>query len=105
MPNREIAQGTGSGRVQSKVPNRANTPQTTTKDTVIDDGVGSVTYGLEITKSLGNYEFLKIKSSVTLPYGVSDAKKAELEKLMIVAKEMVIKRIDDDVDTLSQNFS
>lgn len=102
MPNRITPQGTG--RVQGRTPNKV-TPKIDTKETVVEDGTGSVTYGLEITKSLGNYEFLKIKSSITLPYGVSDSKKAELEKLLVVAKELVIKRIDEDVDTLSHNFS
>lgn len=78
---------------------------TVTKNTVVEEGNGSVTYGLSITKNLGGYESLKIQASITIPHGASDDMLNDLDKLIVVAKEKVVQRISSDIDDLTNSLT
>lgn len=87
--------GNGTGVIQSKVPNIANKHKSTQ-----EEGKTIAGYSIEITKSLGNYEFVKIRASVELPHGANQQLINEMDDLVKVAKELVIKRIEEDLTTL-----
>ena len=72
-------------------------PKKSTTTTSVKEGDGSVSYTIEITKNTGNYENLKIRAGITIPYGASQDMLKKLDDLMVVAKEKVTKRVQDDL--------
>jgi len=75
------------------------------KDIVVEEGKAGVTYSVGITKNIGSYESIKILASITIPLGASDETLAELDDLVVVARDKVVKRISVDLTDITAAFS
>lgn len=75
-----------------------------TKKTTVNEGQGSVTYSITITKNLDNYESLKIQAGLTVPMGTPDNELAEMDVMLIKAREKVIERLTTDLDSLTSTL-
>jgi hypothetical protein len=75
-----------------------------TTETKVTEGAGNVTYSITITKNLDNYESLKIQAGLTVPMGTTDAELAEMDVMLVKAREKVIERLTTDLDSLTSTL-
>lgn len=99
MPKRDEKQ---DGKADNGKGTQAKTTAQPKKDIVVDEGKASVTYSISLTKNLDNYESLKIQAGITIPYGADSAMLAELDKLVVLAREKVVNRLAKDITDITQ---
>lgn len=97
MPTRENMPNTNSGRIQSKVPNTANTPKSTT----VDETDSSITYEVSVTKQVGEFEYVKLTAGVTVPSNISDEELNRISGKLVVVRDKVVARLEDDFKSIS----
>ena len=68
----------------------------------ITDGKTSVSYRMSYTKNLGNYESLKIEVGVEIPLDIDDSTLTKVSDLLVVAKKVVVDRLDSDLKDLEK---
>lgn len=85
------------------MPVRKPAPKTSTPSTItVDEGAASVSYTVSYTKNLGDYNSIKIQAGITIPHGADDKLLADLDKLMVVAREAVTTRLNTDMDEITK---
>lgn len=86
---------TNSGRVQSATPNISNTPKS------MDETNSNISYEVSVTKKIGDFEYIKLTAGVTVPSNISDAELAEIDKKMVVVRDKVVARLEDDFKSIN----
>lgn len=56
----------------------------------------NITYEISVTKKIGDYEFIKLTAGVTVPTTITDAELAAIDDKMVVIRDKVITRLDED---------
>lgn len=87
--NRGVS-SSGTGRTQSATTNTPNVPRS------VSETDQTISYEISITKSLGDYEFIKLTAGVTVPVTITDAELSQIDDKMTVIRDKMIKRLDDD---------
>lgn len=86
--------------VRGAEPRKRPTP-TTKPEIEVTDGVASVSYLVSYTKNLGDYNSIKVQAGITIPHGASDELLADLDSLMVTAREAVTTRLNADMDEIT----
>lgn len=68
----------------------------------ITDGKTSVSYRMSYTKNLGNYESIKIEVGVEIPLDIDDSTLTKVSDLLVVAKKVVVDRLDSDLTDIEK---
>ena len=87
------------GTQATSIPTRAGSAKTAPKSeaSTVDDSEITVTYGIQVTKKTGEFEFIKVNAEITVPLTISDADLARIDSKLVVLREKITDRIAGDL--------
>lgn len=73
-----------------------STPTTTT----VEDKDVNVTYGVQITKKIGEFEFIKVNAEITVPLTISEEDLARIDAKMVIIRDKITDRLATDLQEI-----
>ena len=85
------------------MPKREESANNVVPNTIgVTDGKTSVSYRMSYTKNLGNFESIKIEVGVEIPLDIDDSTLTKVSDLLVVAKKVVVDRLDSDLKDIEK---